>query len=706
MDKFILFSYIAALFPTAFLSAQNNQDVDTSTLDPTVVTATRTAKRVSAVPNTVRVINSNSLREKMPRSLPEAFEDVPGVMVQKTAHSQGSPFIRGFTAFRNLLMIDGIRLNNSAFREGPNQYWATIDMLSARQVELVKGQGSMLYGSDAIGGTVNLLTKSADIFEHENGKEFSSGRVLYRGASGEQSHTGRIEGQLGIGGQTGLHIGYTAREMGNIRAAGLGQLPKTGFAEQAFDIKFEHYFNPDRKITLAYNQFNQDDAWRTHKTIFSRTWQGTTPGKEQQRILDQGRKLAYIQFEATSMEGLVNDLQASLSWHQHSEQRDRIRAGGRRDIQGFELDSLGSWIQLTSDTRIGELTYGLSYYRDNADTFRKNYAPDGTFMNNAIQGPFGDDSVYDLFGVYLQDTILLNDHLELTTGGRLTRAAADIGKVADPVSGEPISIEDSWDDFSASARLAWDVSGKGLFNFYGGISEAFRAPNFSDLSRLDSARSNEIETPSPGLNPEHFTSYEIGSRINRDRLNTGISLFFTDIKDIISRTPTGQIIDGESEVIKRNGASGYVYGVELDGRYQITDQLSAFGHFAWNDGKADTFPTSSSISSEEYVSRLLPASGQLGFRLDATDRFWIELSGYAAARQDRLNTRDRSDTQRIPPGGTPGYILLNFRSGFQVNEQLLLTAGIENITDEAYRAHGSGQNEPGINFVLGASLQF
>ncbi|MCH2060963.1 MAG: TonB-dependent receptor [Verrucomicrobiales bacterium] len=684
----------------------NAQLSEADTLDPTVVTATRTAKKVSAVPNTVRVIDSNRLRENLPRSLPESFEEIPGVLVQKTAHGQGSPFIRGFTAFRNLLMIDGIRLNHSAFREGPNQYWATIDMLSARQVELVKGQGSMLYGSDAIGGTVNLLTKSADIFAHDKGKAFSSGELLYRWASGEQSHTGRMEGQIGIGGQTGLHLGYTARELGDIRAAGLGTLPKTGFSEKAFDIKLEHYFNPDRKITLAYNQFNQDDAWRTHKTIFSRTWQGTTPGNERHRILDQGRKLAYAQFEATGMEGLVNDLQASLSWHHHSEQRDRIRSGGKRDIQGFDLDSLGSWIQLVSDTRIGELTYGLSYYRDSADTFRKNYAPDGTFKNNAIQGPFGDDAVYDLFGLYLQDTILLNDHLELTGGGRLTRAAADIGKVADPVSGEPISIEDNWHDFSASARLAWDIAGKGLFNLYGGVSEGFRAPNFSDLSRLDSARSNEIETPSPGLSPEHFTSYEVGSRINRERLHAGMAVFFTDIKDLISRTPTGQVIDGDSEVIKRNGSSGYIYGIEVDGRYQISDQLSAFGHFAWNDGKADTFPTSSSTSSEEYVSRLLPASGQLGLRLDATDRFWIELSGYAAARQDRLNTRDRSDTQRIPPGGTPGYVLLNIRSGFQVNEQLLLTAGIENITDEEYRAHGSGQNEPGINFVIGASLQF
>ena len=706
MGKPGLLSIVAFTLLGTFSSAQESRTDTLTALEPTVVTATRTKRGVSAVPNTVRVIDSNRLREHLPRSLPEAFEEIPGVLVQKTAHGQGSPFIRGFTAFRNLLLIDGIRLNHAAFREGPNQYWATIDMLSARQVELVKGQGSMLYGSDAIGGTVNVLSKSADIFGYDDGESFAKGQLLYRWASGEQSHTGRVEGQVGIGGQTGLHLGYTARELGDIRAAGLGTLPRTGFSEQAFDIKLEHYLNPDRKITLAYNQFNQDDAWRTHKTIFSRPWQGTSPGREQKRSLDQARNLAYARFEETNREGLINEMQASISWHRHSEQRDRIRSGGRRDIQGFELDSLGTWIQLASDTRIGALTYGLSYYRDSADTFRRNYTPGGSFSGSAIQGPFGDDSSYELFGVFLQDTIPLTDRLEFTGGGRYTRAGADIGRVADPLSGKVVRIDDDWRDFSASGRLAWDLTGKGSWNLYGGVSEGFRAPNFSDLSRLDSARSNEIETPSPGLKPEHFTSYEIGSRVNRERLNAGLAVFFTDIGDMISRTPTGQIIDGDFEVIKRNGTSGYLYGVELDARYQLSDHLSAFGHFAWNDGKADTFPTSSSASSEEYVSRLLPASGQLGLRLDATERLWIELSAYAAARQDRLNTRDRSDTQRIPPGGTPGYVLLNIRGGFRVSDKLLLTAGIENITDEQYRAHGSGQNEPGINFVLGASLQF
>ena len=82
------------------------------------------------------------------------------------------------------------------------------------------------------------------------------------------------------------------------------------------------------------------------------------------------------------------------------------------------------------------------------------------------------------------------------------------------------------------------------------------------------------------------------------------------------------------------------------------------------------------------------------------------LSTIISEKQDKLNTRDRRDAQRIPPGGTPSYTIFNLRYGLQLTEQFLLTAAIENITDQDYRIHGSGQNEPGINFIFGASINF
>ena len=117
-----------------------------------IVTATRSGVDPHLVPNQVETLSAEQAEQRLVRTVPEALELLPGVHVQKTSHGQGSPYIRGFTGFRTLALIDGVRFNNSIFRDGPNEYWNTIDPWSIDSLELVQGQGSVLYGSDAIGG--------------------------------------------------------------------------------------------------------------------------------------------------------------------------------------------------------------------------------------------------------------------------------------------------------------------------------------------------------------------------------------------------------------------------------------------------------------------------------------------------------------------------------------------------------------------------
>jgi hemoglobin/transferrin/lactoferrin receptor protein len=330
-------------------------------LEEMVVTASRFEEPTSTVPNVVHIITSVDLEEKQFRTLPESFAETPGVLVQKTANGHGSPFIRGFTGFRNLLLVDGIRLNNSVFREGPNQYWNTIDAFSLDRIELIKGQGSVLWGSDAIGGTVNALSKSANVLDYADGELFANGRTHYRWSSAESSHTGRVEANVGEGGRYGLHLGYTQRQFGDLRSADIGRQPYTGYDEWALDAKFDYFFSPDTKLTIAYQQLQQDDIWRTHKTIHGVSWNGTTTGSELRRVLDQERRLAYAQLETENMDGPINRAKFSLSWHNQAEERDRLRS--TRDVQGFDVDTLGTWAQFGSDTSIGDLTYGASFYR-------------------------------------------------------------------------------------------------------------------------------------------------------------------------------------------------------------------------------------------------------------------------------------------------------------------------------------------------------
>lgn len=675
-----------------------------ATLEPSVVTASRTEESYLDAPYVVESLSRETLQERSVRSLPEAFEQTPGVLVQKTSHGQGSPIIRGFTGYHNLFLIDGIRLNNSTFRSGPNQYWNTVDFLGLGSIELVKSQGSVIYGSDAVGGTVQALTLRPTYAEDGG---YAGGRSYTRYSSGEDSYIQRTEVTLSDAGNYGLLLGGSYKDFGDIRAAELGRLPHTGYEEWDVDAKLEWFPDDDTRVTLFHQQAHLDDAWRVHQTKFAKSFAGTSIGDERARILDQDRLLTYLQIDGRTDLALFDHYTISLSHQRQEEQRFRQRKDGRIDIQGFTVDSVGSWVQFDKSLGFTELSYGFSYDHDEVDSFRTDYAADGSFRGSSIQGPIGDDATYGLFGAFLNSSTPIGDRLDLDLGGRFTHARADIGTVEDPGSGERISIEDDWQNVVGSGRLSYRLDEADRYRLFGGVSQAFRAPNLSDLSRLDSNRSTEIETPSPNLEPEHFLTYEIGVKAETGRLAGTLSYFYTQVSDLILRTPTGRVVDGLDEVTKSNSGDGHVQGVELAGSYRLTDQWSVFGGAAYQDSQVSTFPTSDPVLRDEVLSRLSPLNGYAGVRWQSYGGdLWVEGIVTAFDRADRLSSSDVRDTQRIPPGGTPGYWLATVRSGWQVCDSFQVTAAVENIFDQAYRAHGSGQNEPGVGVTIGAEIRF
>ncbi len=673
-------------------------------LAPFFATPSRVSETDFDAPYHLYRVNEADLVFRSVRSVPEIFEDTPGVVVQKTAHGQGSPYIRGFTAYNNLFLIDGIRLNNAAFRSGPNQYWNTVDSQGLRAVELVKSQGSVIYGSDAVGGTVQAFTRDplyADQGIRQGGRSYS------RFSNGENSFIQRGEVFQSEAGKYGVIVGGTYKDFGDIEAAGLGKLPFTGYDEHDFDTKLEYFLAESTQLTFFHQQVNIDDAWRTHKTIFGQSWEGTAVGDERARILDQDRTLSYIQLRGIAPSPFFESYALSLSYQSHGEERYRERGNGRVDIQGFDLSSYGAWGQFEKDAGNTDIVYGASYYQDQADSYRSDWNADGTFRGSAIQGPIGDDAIYHLFGTFFNTKTLLSERLSLDLGARYTHAQTNIGRVEDPATGNPFSIKDNWDNLVGSGRISYRMDTKGRYRLFGGISQAFRSPNFSDLSRLDSNRSNEVETPSPGLEPEEFLTFETGIKANTGRLSGSLSYYYTKINNMILRTPTGNILDGGNEVIKSNVGDGFVQGIELQGSISLDGSRRIFGGFAYQDSSVSTYPTSDPILRDEYLSRNMPTNGFLGIRHEMKDgQIWMEALATVVGKGDRLSTSDIRDDQRIPPGGTPSYWLATLRGGYRIKENLLLTMAVENLFDEEYRAHGSGQNEPGINFIFGAEYKF
>lgn len=662
-----------------------------ATLPEVVVTATRSAADPFDVPYVAGLLSAERLR--MVRTIPEAMRETPAVMVQKTAYGQGSPFIRGFTGYRTLMLIDGIRLNNSTFREGPNQYWNTIDPFSLERLELLKGPASVLYGSDAIGGTVNAFTLGTP--------ENFTGRTYYRFASAEDSHSGRAEFG-GAEGRLQLRGGFSLKSYGD-----LNNQPKTGYDEYDFDLKTSYQLTENSQLIAAWQHVDQNDAWRTHRTIYGRSFRGTTVGSDLRLSLDQKRDLAYLQYHAENLSEAVESLQLSASYHFQGESSDRIRSNFLREMATVDVQTLGLWGQLVSPTALGAWTYGAEYYRDWVDSGQSTYNKDSSLREIAIQGPVADDSTYDLFGLYAQNQIELPSRWELTLGGRYTYASADANRVRNPRTGQLTSLSDNWQSLVGNARLAWQLDEADHWRLFGGVSQGFRAPNLSDLTRFDTARSGELETAAPGLDPENFVSFESGVKTRYGQLRAELAYFYTLIDDMIIRQPTGETLNGSPVVTKRNSGEGYLHGIEASARWQFHPQVSLFGWITWMDGELDAFPTSAQVMRREPISRLMPLTGELGVRWDHPKKtFWAEALSLMADRQDALNSADRADTQRIPPDGTPGYTVLTVRCGWQVNEHFAVSAACENLLDQEYRIHGSGINEPERNFVVAGDLRF
>ncbi|MBI5683737.1 MAG: TonB-dependent receptor [Verrucomicrobia bacterium] len=675
-------------------------------LDEVVVTPTRTGTTLFDAPYTAQTVTAEDIQTRqLSRTLPEALRETPGVMVQKTALGQGSPFIRGFTGFRTLMLIDGIRLNNSVFREGPNQYWNTVDPLSVERLEVVKGPSSVLYGSDAIGGTVNAITQRRQEF----GEGFSWSRsAYYRYATAEDSHTGRATIGGNVDRQFGFLVGVSPKDYGDLRSAGpVGDQKHTGYSELDGDVKAEYFPTPDSKLVVVYQRVDQDDAWRTHRTIHGKSWEGTTVGNERQRSCDQNRDLVYVQYHAEKLEGPVDVIRASLSFQKQTEDEAIVAASGVGTQQGFAVGTVGTWFQLESPSPVGRWTYGMEHYRDSVSSYNRTYTAGGALSAIAIQGPVADDSTYDLLGLFAQDDIPIGERFNFVIGGRYTHAAVDAGLMRNPITGTPTSLSNSWDSGVGSGRLLCRLDEENHWHLFAGASQGFRAPNLSDLTRLDTARTGELETAAPNLKPEQFLTSEIGVKALYENWSAELAYYYTVIDDMIVRQPTGAIVDGLREVTKNNGGNGFVQGLEFSTRYRFHPEWTAAGWATWMDGQADQFPTSAPVVAREPLSRMMPPTGYISMMWEHPNkRFWAEALTTIAARQDRLSTEDRRDTQRIPPGGTPGYAAFTVRGGWRITPDVSLTVAVENLTDEDYRIVGSGLNEPGRNIVASFSAKF
>ena len=653
--------------------------------------ALRSNTSIFRSPRAISVVSPEDLSERQPRDMIEALQREVGVLMQRTGSGQASPFIRGLTGPQTLILVDGIRLNNSTFRYGPNQYFATIDPGMVERIEVVRGPQSVLWGSDAIGGVINVVTRSADT----RFRTYRGGEFIERFSTADTGSYSRlsIEGSRGCWGVFG---GASYLNVDNLeRGGGLGRQPMTDYTQFGGDVKLDYLLSPTQMLTVALQHNQQNNVPRTDK------WP-----KEARRFDPQMRDLGYVRWQGTDVGGLFCDsFMVTASFHRQEERalRRKPPTSATVDIGDFDCGTTGLNVVLGRDLGwAGSLTYGLDWYHDEVNATKTRYdAASGSVVKSLVP-QFPDDSYYQRVGAFLQWDVDVTQRLGAVAGVRYTNidagATVENFDTSDPnfpnVAPIFMPISPSFQDWTGSVGLRYELAED--LHLVGSVAEGFRAPDLDELTSVsDNVFDDGVDLPSVGLHPETSINYEVGLKFNYPRLRAQMFHFWTNLEGLTRRRLV--LEKGGIRYYRReNIGLAELTGVELDGEYLLTTEWSVYGNFWTVYGQDRT--------DDEPLRRIPPRQGVLGLRWRNHDHSrWLECYAWMVAKQDRLSPGDVSDS-RIPPGGTPGYTTLNIRAGTRIGQRQRIMLGIENVTDRAYRVHGSGVDGPGISGNLAYEL--
>ncbi|OVE81948.1 hypothetical protein BVY04_02030 [bacterium M21] len=667
-------------------------------LEREIVVATRHGRSNTETPYTVHRFDADEVTlEKQAQTLPEALGELPGVMLQKTGNGMTSPYLRGFTSQRVALFADGLRRNNSYLREGPNQYWNQIDHYFYSDINLLTGPASVLYGSDAIGGVVYVRSPEQFRGESGQGAQWQIGRVVFRGSTAENSLSEHLQGSMALNDTYTLTMGLSRQDFGDLRTGDSTDNPNSGYEQWSANLRLSRWFNDDERLVFGYDKFDQDDVNRPHKTIDYIPWEGTTAGSDLARLYDYDHEAIFSRYELRDGTGLMEEVDFGLSYQNFIEKYHRDRNDGREQDRFTRVETLGLDIRLQSQVALGTLSWGIDYYHDNVNSSGYNTAADGT-ESATIQGSVADDARYDQTGTYLQLETPLSDCVELITGMRYSYVDMDAG-VVDMGSPKGEALRGNWDAACGSGRVLFKAMDKNDLNIFAGISQGFRAPNLSDATR-DGEYGSGTEAPTTDLREERFRTYEIGTKSMGDLGYFSSAYYYTDIEDRVGRLE-------DPQPTKRNLEEGYVQGVEFDGGINLLNSFLLSSYISWQEGEelnyADRDYTRE--QTDRPMSRMMPLTGQVALRWqEAGSSFWTKLSINWAREQHKLADADSGN--RFPTDGTPAWETYNLSAGLALTLNLDIALALENITDENYRIHGSGINEPGRNLIATVIYKF
>jgi hemoglobin/transferrin/lactoferrin receptor protein len=666
----------------------------------TLVTAGRRSEVVFQSPRSVSIVGRRELDERAVRTTPTALENTPGVFVQQTNYGGGAPIIRGQVGNRVLLLVDGIRLNNSTYRAGPNQFLNTVDPFSVDRIEVVRGLGSVANGSDAIGGTINVVTEAPQL--GPGGRP--SAQVQLRGGSADLSAiaSGRLAWNDD---RAGVVATGSARHFGDLRAGGGLVQPFTAYDEwaaMASGAWTPWRDKPGRRVSASFQTTRQYDVPRSDRSF----------PDDFRLFARQTRQLAYLRLEEIVPRGPIRRMRATLSWNRQGESLERYRIGrDARTRDEATVDTFGGQIEADVDAPTpsgAPITVGADIYVDRITTDASaGPISTGVLMPEPLAVRYPAGIGYTSSAVFLIHDLVTTALYRVTLDGRVggVRISLPVDNrlsAIDPAAPPLPPLTETVPVYAAGlhARRAIGLN----LAVFGGASLGFRAPNVDDYSRLG-AEGPAFVIPTRGLNPERAWSGELGVKGAWPIAQLSLAYAYTRITDALLRSPATlsgvTMLDDLPIGQVRNLESATYHSIEAAGVVPIWRRLTLSAMAAYTRGSiaAPMFsadPSAAPVVLEFPANKVPPAFGQahLGWR-GAGNRWFAEGTFRFALAQRRLGEIDLTDARICPavPGtcrGSDGWISLGLRGGVRLADAIRAVVLFDNLTDARYRPHASG----------------
>jgi len=702
-------------------------------LDEIVVSANRWESDIREVPNKIEVIKNKDIVFNNPQTSADMLAKGGQVYVQKSQLGGGSPMLRGFSANRILLVIDGIRQNNIIYRGGNLQNVLQSDVNSIESAEVIFGPGTIIYGSDALGGVIDIHTLSPKL---SNTKQWSvSGHALARVASADFEKT--IHADLNFGNnkwavlfsvsysdfddlKMGNHLNqYATRPQYVTQINGRDSI--VGNSKPNLQ-RFSGY-NQLNLMTKIRQQFSKYNDW-----TFSLYYSGTGEVPRYDRLLQYSKgTLKYANWYYMPQQWVMNSL--SMNFKKSNKVFDNARFNlayqnvkeGRNDRK-YRND----WLRKRNETvNILSLNadfdkslrwnnflfYGAEFiYNDVKSTGIKDNINTGETATIASRYPDGKNKYFQT-GAYLNwKKNYTKTPLSLQAGIRYTFVSlhstfADTSFYSLPY--KEINLDNG--ALIGSAGLTyrpgrWQVK----FN----LSSGFRAPNLDDVAKIFDSEPGNVVVPNENLKPEYLYNAEIGIVYKyEDRFNFEFTPFFSYLKNAMVRrdfTLNGQdsiYYDGVLSKVQAivNAGSAILYGGSLLLNVQIVNNLAFNTTLTYIKGHDNEGFAMRHAPPLYGASTLTYELNQLKLAISAVYNAEVSYGNLAPSERSKAYLY-ATDSNGNPY--SPGWWTLNFQGSYAINRSFLFTFGIENILNYRYRPYSSGITAPGINFIAAFRYSF